>query len=106
MDKTYFKSNEFKDTFLNFFHSYDEWIAELENNTPSFSPFKRYSLLSHSMDFINDRNTEAKDLFKEIDISISDIINQINNDNPDKQLIELFNHSTELVVNKYKLDKF
>jgi len=106
LDKEFFNSANFKNFIVEFCNYFDEWIAELANNDPSFSPFKPYVSPGNSLDILNNSEEPlSKDGFKELDRR-----NGFNIDKVDKskekeftQLVKLFQKSTKEVLEFKKL---
>ena len=94
LKKSYFDSSEYKNQIEIFNNYFNEWVEELENNKPSFSPYKN----------IVNRNKE-NNLFKAIDISNCQSIDDIEPSENKKhtQLIKLFGQTSGKVIKKQKL---
>lgn len=99
-DKNYFNSSSYLTQIKSFTGLFDEWLQEMKQNKPSFSPFNEVEL-SNAMEFVKDRQPKGNLNFTKIDQE-----NSKNVANPkfrsDKKvhtaLIKLFGAATEKVV--------
>ena len=89
LKKSYFESSEYKNEVVKFNNYFNEWVEELENNEPSFSPYGN----------LVNRERENK-LFKGIDISNCQTIDKTDSSITKKhtQLIKLFGETSENVI--------
>lgn len=106
LDKEFFNSASYKNYIVEFCEYFDEWIVELGENDPPFSPFKPYVSPGNSLDLIN--NTEepiSKDGFKELDKQNGFNIDKVGKSKEKEftQLIKLFQRSTKEVLESKKL---
>ena len=106
LDKKYFNSNEYKNQILAFNKYFDEWLEEMKNNTPSFSPFNDINI-DNALTIVKGNAPTHPEGYDEIDVENNKLItNQnIRNNNGKKHstLIKLFDTSLEKVLNKYKV---
>jgi len=92
LTQDYFKSQEYNSQIVDFIEMYNEWIDELADNKPAFSPFSK-------------ELKREKDYFKSLDVQNCLHINKVSdsNDRIHTQLIKLFSTTTEKVIIKNKL---
>jgi len=95
LTKEYFDSPEYKNEIANFIGHFNAWTQELENNSPSFSPFN--SIIKN--------NDNGKSLFKSLDTLNCLEIDKtpISESQKHNQLIKLFGSTTQKVIEKQKL---
>jgi hypothetical protein len=99
-DQNYFNSPNYKTQIEPFKVYFDEWLEEMKQNNPSFSPFNEVEL-SNAMEFVKHRKPKGKLNFTKIDQE-----NSRNVSNPNFRsekrihtaLIKLFGAATEKVV--------
>lgn len=91
----YFTSQEYKNEIFNFITHFNSWTQELENNSPSFSPFNS----------IIKRNDKGRHLFKTLDTLNCLEIDKtpVSESRMHTQLIKLFGSTTQKVIAKQKL---
>ena len=91
----YFTSQEYKNEIFNFITHFNNWTQELENNSPSFSPFNS----------IIKRNDKGRHLFKTLDTLNCLEIDKtpVSELKMHTQLIKLFGSTTQKVIAKQKL---
>ncbi len=94
LTKTYFNSPEYKNEIANFITHFNKWTQELENNSPSFSPF----------DSIIKLNDQGKQLFKSLDTLNCLEIDKtpVSESKKHNQLIKLFGSTTQKVIETQK----
>ena len=95
LNKEYFDSPEYKNQIANFNNHFNSWTQELENNSPSFSPFN--SIIKN--------NDKGKSLFKSLDTLNCLEIDKtsISESKKHNQLIKLYGSTTEKIIEKQKL---
>lgn len=99
-NENYFNSSKYQTQISSFIGFFDEWLQEMKQNKPSFSPFNEVEL-SNAMEFVKDRKPKGNLNFTKIDQE-----NSRNVADPkfrsDKKvhtaLIKLFGAATEKVV--------
>jgi len=107
LDKQYFNSSEYKLQVEAFNKHFKEWIKEMDNNKPSFNPFKN-TTWSDALDLVKGVPPQGRNKsFKSIDIENCKLITDISyRATPEKKhttLIKVFGQSTENVLNKHNL---
>lgn len=105
LDKDFFSDSEYKNYIESFNSYFDEWIKELDKNSPSFSPFKPITDLSRSLDFLKDKDVKPADGFRYIDQENNAMLDDLAIENEYTQLIKLFGRSTKKVFETNNLTK-
>lgn len=108
LTKNYFDSSEYKLQMKRFCNYYQEWLTEMENNKPAFTPYNKVDW-SNGLNLIRGGDNLKKASFKAIDIENCKLITNINlhsaKDKTHTSLIKLFGMSTENVMLKRNLLK-
>lgn len=104
LDKEFFSSADYQNYVGKFCNYFDEWIAEMDSNQPSFSPF-RPTTVSNSLNVLRDREIDKKDGFKELDIANCRFIDSTENSSEFTQLFKLFGKSSSKVLRNSNLIK-
>lgn len=107
LDKLYFSSNDYENQVKRFMNYYDEWLNEMEQNKPAFSPFRTINY-DNALSII--KGTDIDKGFKEIDVKNNELINNkdIRDHDTDKKhstLIKLFDNSLEEVLSENEVLK-
>ncbi len=100
LDSHFFNSSEYTNYINKFADYFNEWVNEMDQNRPEFSPFKKIRYIEESMDFITELKPVKKDGFKKLDYHNNLNIDEVESTNAYTQLIKLFGKSTEEVLNK------
>ena len=103
LSKEFFNSSEYKNNLVKFIDYFDEWIEELDNNQPSFTPFRKYTSKQTSLNLLSSNGNRSKDGFKQLDIRNALNIDKVDAPNAYTQLIKLFELSTQEVLKKNNL---
>ena len=109
LTKNYFSSSEYKLQVQRFCNYYKEWLLEMEDNKPGFSPYNTVSW-SNALNLIKGQNDNLKKVsFKAIDVENCKLITNISlkstSDKKHTALIKLFGMSTENVLQNRNLLK-
>lgn len=106
LDKKYFNSTDYKNQILAFNNYFDEWLEEMQNNIPSFSPFNDVEMDDALTLVKGNKPTRVKG-YEEIDIVNNELITNKNirntNNKKHSTLIKLFDSSIEKVLKEYKV---
>lgn len=103
LDMNYFESSEYKNQIEAFNGHFIDWIAEMEDNKPSFSPFTKITH-SDALNLVKDKIPKGDPSFKAVDIENCRLI-----DDPEIRssaetlhttLIKLFGRSTQKIISK------
>jgi hypothetical protein len=100
-DQNYFNSPKYNTQIISFNNFFDEWLQEMDKNTPSFSPFNEEVQLSNAMEFVKDRKPKGNLNFTKIDQENSKNVADPKYRSDKKvhtALIKLFGTATEKVV--------
>jgi len=108
LDKQYFNSSEYKLQIDAYNKHFIEWINEMEDNKPAFSPFHKINW-GDALNLIKGAEVKGNKSFKSIDIENCKLITKIGfKSTPEKKhttLIKVFGKSTENVISKNNLLK-
>jgi len=109
LDKQYFSSSEYKIQIKAFNKHFLEWLNEMEDNKPAFSPYYKINW-GDALNLVKGEETQKrKKSFQPIDIENCKLITDINYKSTPKTihttLIKLFGKSTENVLKKHNLLK-
>ncbi|MCB0536796.1 MAG: hypothetical protein KDE33_04635 [Bacteroidetes bacterium] len=108
LDKQYFNSSEYKLQIDSFNKHFIEWLKEMEDNKPAFSPYNKINW-GDALNLIKGDEGKGNKSFKSIDIENCKLITDIGfRSSPDKKhttLIKVFGNSTENVLIKNNLLK-
>lgn len=106
LDKNYFNSSEYKIQIEAFNNHFDEWLNEMVDNKPDFSPFQKVDW-DNALNLVRGKEPKGNKSFKILDIENCKIIEdrdiQSSLDKKHTTLIKLFGKSTERVLNKRNL---
>lgn len=105
LDKNYFNSTEYKNQIKAFNDHFDEWINEMKNNKPSFSPFEEITA-NNALEIVKNKNPKGNKSFKAIDIENCMLTENVSIRSTEKKhtmLIKMFGKSTEKVLSKNNL---
>ena len=106
LDKKYFNSAKYKNEIKEFNRHFEEWLSEMKNNKPKFSPFNDVGW-ENALNLIKGDEPKGNKSFKVLDIEncklIDDIMIYESNHKDHTALVKLFSKSTENVLTKSKL---
>jgi hypothetical protein len=105
LDKNYFNSAEYKTQIRSFNSYFDEWIKEMKDNRPAFSPFEEIST-DNALEIVKGQTPKGNRSFKAVDIQNCLLTNNISIRNKEKKhtmLIKIFGRSTDKVLSKRNL---
>jgi hypothetical protein len=106
LDKKYFNSAKYKNEIKEFNRHFEEWLSEMKNNKPKFSPFEDVGW-ENALNLIKGDEPKGNKSFKVLDIEncklIDDIMIYESNHKDHTALVKLFSKSTENVLTKSKL---
>lgn len=105
LDENYFNSPEFKTQIKPFNDYYEEWIKEMKENKPVFSPFEEITA-DNALEIVKGQTPKGDKSFKAVDIQnclLTDNISIRNKEKKHTMLIKMFGRSTEKVLLKSNL---
>jgi hypothetical protein len=106
LDRNYFNSVEYSLQVKAFNAMFDEWLLELGENKPAFSPFREITP-STALNLVRDRNPRGDVSFKPIDIQNCRLIDKddlrSSEDKKHTTLIRMFGQSIEKVLTKKEM---
>ena len=105
LDKNYFNSAEYKTQIRSFNSYFDEWIKEMKDNRPGFSPFEDITA-DNALEIVKGQTPKGNKSFKAVDIQnclLTDNISIRNKEKKHTMLIKIFGRSTDKVLSKRNL---
>ena len=105
LDSNYFNGAEFKTQILPFNDYFDEWIKEMKDNKPAFSPFEEITA-DNAMEIVKGKIPKGNKSFKAIDIQnclSTDDVSIRSMDKKHTMLVKMFGKSTQKVLSKKDL---
>ena len=105
LDKNYFNSAEYNTQIRSFNIYFEEWIKEMKENKPGFSPFEEITA-DNALEIIKGQTPKGDKSFKALDIQnclLTDNISIRNKEKTHTMLIKMFGKSTEKVLSKRNL---
>ena len=105
LDKNYFNSAEYKTQIRSFNSYFDEWIKEMNDNRPGFSPFEEITA-DNALEIVKGQTPKGNKSFKAVDIQnclLTDNISIRNKEKKHTMLIKIFGRSTDKVLSKRNL---
>jgi len=105
LDKNYFNSAEYKTQIRSFNSYFDEWIKEMKDNRPGFSPFEEITA-DNALEIVKGQTPRGNKSFKAVDIQnclLTDNISIRNKEKKHTMLIKIFGRSTDKVLSKRNL---
>jgi hypothetical protein len=105
LDKNYFNCAEYKTQIRSFNSYFDEWIKEMKDNRPAFSPFEEIST-DNALEIVKGQTPKGNRSFKAVDIQnclLTDNISIRNKEKKHTMLIKIFGRSTDKVLSKRNL---
>ncbi|MFZ0282614.1 MAG: hypothetical protein WAL29_13270 [Bacteroidales bacterium] len=105
LDKNYFNSAEYNTQIAPFNTYFQEWIKEMKDNKPAFSPFEEITA-GNALELVKGQAPKGNKSFKALDIqncTLTDNISIRNKEKKHTMLIKMFGRSTETVLSKRNL---
>lgn len=105
LDKNYFNSVEYKTQIQAYNNYFDEWLKEMKENKPSFSPFDEITW-ENALEIVKGQIPKGNNSFKSIDVEnclLTDNISIRTNDKKHTALLKMFGKSTEKVLSQRNL---
>jgi hypothetical protein len=105
LDENYFNSAEYKTQIHPFNDYFDEWINEMKENKPVFSPFEEINAYN-ALEIIKGQTPKGDRSFKPLDIQnclLTDNISIRSREKKHTMLIKMFGRSTDRVLSKRNL---
>jgi hypothetical protein len=105
LDRNYFNSAEYKTQIQSFNNYFDEWINEMKENKPAFSPFEEITR-DNAFEIVKEQTPKGDTSFKALDIQnclITDKISIRSTEKKHTMLIKMFGISTGKVLSKRNL---
>jgi hypothetical protein len=105
LDENYFNSAEYKTQIQAFNNHFDEWIKEMKENKPGFSPFEEISA-DNALELVKNQTPGGDNSFKALDIQnclLTDKISIRSREKKHTMLIKMFGKSTDKVLSKRNL---
>jgi hypothetical protein len=105
LNSNYFNSAEYNTQILPFNNHFTEWIREMKENKPVFSPFEEISS-DDALELVKGQTPKGNKSFKALDIQnclLTDNISIRNREKKHTMLIKMFGRSTEKVLLKRNL---
>lgn len=105
LDKNYFKSAEYITQIKAFNNYFEEWLKEMKNNKPAFSPFEEITA-ANALEIVKEQTPKGSKSFKAIDIQNCLLTENVSFRSKEKKhtmLIKVFGKSTDQVLSKRNL---
>ena len=105
LDKNYFNSAEYKTQIQAYNNYFDEWLKEMKENKPAFSPFEEINS-DNAMEIVKNKVPNGNKSFKSLDLEnclLSDNVSIRSTEKKHTTLIKMFGKSTEKVLLKRNL---
>ncbi|HBE40282.1 MAG TPA: hypothetical protein DDW27_03615, partial [Bacteroidales bacterium] len=105
LDSNYFKSAEYRTQIQPFNDYFDEWLREMRENKPLFSPFEEITA-DNALELVKGQTPKGNKSFKALDIQnclLTDNISIRNRGKKHTMLIKMFGRSTDKVLSKRNL---
>jgi hypothetical protein len=105
LDRNYFNSAEYNTQIKSFNDYFEEWIKEMKENKPVFSPFEEITA-DNALEIVKGQTPKGDKSFKALDIQnclLTDNISIRNKEKKHTMLIKMFGRSTERVLSKRNL---
>ena len=105
LDRNYFNSAEYNTQIRSFNNYFGEWIKEMKDNKPVFSPFEEITA-DNALEIIKGQTPKGDKSFRALDIQnclLTDNISIRNKEKKHTMLIKMFGRSTEKVLTKRNL---
>lgn len=108
LDKKYFNSSEYKIQIAAFNNHFTEWLNEMEDNKPAFSPYNKINW-EDALNVVKGEEVKKNKSFKSIDVENCRLISEIrfksDSEKRHTTLIKVFGNSTDNVLSKNNLLK-
>ena len=105
LDRNYFNSAEYNTQIKSFNNYFEEWIKEMKENKPVFSPFEEITA-DNALEIVKGQTPKGDKSFKALDIQnclLTDNISIRNKEKKHTMLIKMFGRSTDRVLSKRNL---
>jgi hypothetical protein len=105
LNKNYFNSAEYKTQIQPFNNYFEEWIREMKDNKPAFSPFEEITA-DNALELVKGQTPKGNKSFKALDIQnclLTDNISIRSKERKHTMLIKMFGKSTDRVLSKRNL---
>ncbi|MEO9258003.1 MAG: hypothetical protein ABI207_06450, partial [Crocinitomicaceae bacterium] len=105
LDENYFNSPEYKTQIQSFNNYFDEWMNEMKENKPAFSPFEEITA-DNALEIIKGKKPKGGKSFESIDIEncrLADNVSIRSTSKKHTMLIKMFGKSTEKVLSNKDL---
>ncbi len=105
LDRNYFNSAEYNTQIKSFNDYFEEWIKEMKENKPVFSPFEEITA-DNALEIVKGQTPKGDKSFKALDIQnclLTDNISIRNKEKKHTMLIKMFGRSTDRVLSKRNL---
>jgi hypothetical protein len=105
LDRNYFNSAEYNTQIKSFNGYFEEWIKEMKENKPVFSPFEEITA-DNALEIVKGQTPKGDKSFKALDIQnclLTDNISIRNKEKKHTMLIKMFGRSTDRVLSKRNL---
>jgi hypothetical protein len=105
LNSNYFNSAEYKTQILPFNNYFTEWLREMKENKPVFSPFEEITA-DDALELVKGQTPKGNRSFRALDIQnclLTDNISIRNREKKHTMLIKMFGRSTEKVLLKRNL---
>jgi len=105
LDKNYFNSAEYKTQIQAYNNYFDEWLKEMKENKPAFSPFEEINS-DNALEVVKNKVPNGNKSFKSLDLEnclLSDNVSIRSTEKKHTTLIKMFGKTTEKVLLKRNL---
>jgi hypothetical protein len=105
LDKNYFNSAEYNTQIKPFNAYFEEWLKEMKDNKPVFSPFEEITS-GNALELVRGQTPKGNKSFKPLDLQnclLTDNISIRNKDKKHTMLVKMFGRSTYKVLSKRNL---
>jgi hypothetical protein len=105
LDKIYFNSVEYKTQIQPFNNYFDEWLNEMKENRPVFSPFEEITA-DNALELVKGYTPQGGKSFYSIDVENCKLTDKVSIRSTEKKhtmLVKMFGKSTEKVLSKKNL---
>ena len=105
LNENYFNSPEYKTQIQSFNNHFDEWMKEMKENKPAFSPFEEITA-ANALQIIKGKTPKGDKSFESIDIEncrLTDNVSIRSTSKKHTMLIKMFGKSTEKVLSNKDL---
>jgi hypothetical protein len=110
LDSRFFHSDFYEKVIVPYNRHFEQWLAEMASNKPSFAPFKSTDTVN-ALEFVDEQGKQPKGYwylvngksFKSLDIENCRRIGKVDSENEVTHFIKLFGKSTQNVLENQKL---